>query len=61
VRDLPRGPHPKAEHLLDWFHVTMRLTTMDRWAKGTRMDNQPDLSADLEEMLVPYTLTNIHL
>ncbi len=28
VRDLPLYLNPQAEHLLDWFHVTMRLTVM---------------------------------
>jgi len=51
VRELPRGMHPKSEHLLDWFHVTMRLTVMGRMAKGVRADDQPELSADLEEIL----------
>jgi hypothetical protein len=51
VRELPMGLTPNAEHLLDWFHVTMRLTTMARRAKGVRVDDQPALSADLEEML----------
>ena len=26
VRDLQLYLNPQAEHLLDWFHVTMRLT-----------------------------------
>jgi hypothetical protein len=51
VRELPRGLHPQAEYLLDWFHLTMRLTVMSRVAKGVREADQPDLSADLEEML----------
>ncbi|HZI74541.1 MAG TPA: ISKra4 family transposase, partial [Gemmatimonadales bacterium] len=51
VRELPRGLIPQAEYLLDWFHVTMRLTGMSRQAKGVREADQPDLSADLEEML----------
>src|SRR5208282_4631876 len=51
VRELPRGMHPKSEHLLDWFHVTMRLTVMGRMAKGVRADDQSELSADLEEIL----------
>ncbi len=25
---------PEAEHLLDWFHVTMRLTVLKQIAKG---------------------------
>jgi hypothetical protein len=51
VRELPMGLTPNAEYLLDWFHVTLRLTAMGRMAKGVRADDQPDLSADLEEML----------
>ena len=51
VRELPVDLHPKAEHLLDWFHVTLRITGMNRLAKGVCADEQPELSADLEEML----------
>ena len=34
VRDLQRYLNPAAEHYLDWFHVTMRLTVMGQYAKG---------------------------
>ena len=34
VRDLPLYLNPQAEHLLDWFHVTMRLTVLGQYAKG---------------------------
>jgi hypothetical protein len=51
VRELPQGFTPQAEYWLDWFHVTMRLTTMGRLAKGVRAEDYPTLSADLEEML----------
>jgi hypothetical protein len=33
------------------FHVTMRVTGMKRLAQGVRADDQPELSADLQEML----------
>ena len=26
IRELPRYLNPQAEHLLDWFHLTMRIT-----------------------------------
>jgi hypothetical protein len=26
--------NPQAEHLLDWFHLTMRLTVLTQTAKG---------------------------
>src|SRR6266571_2205535 len=34
VRDLQLYLNPQAEHLLDWFHVTMRLTVMHQTAKS---------------------------
>jgi hypothetical protein len=34
VRDLQLSLNPQAEHLLDWFHLTMRLTVMQQTAKG---------------------------
>ncbi len=34
IRDLPRMLNPQAEHLLDWFHITMRLTVMTNMAKS---------------------------
>jgi hypothetical protein len=36
VRDLQLYLNPQAEHLLDWFHITMRLTVMNQMAKGLR-------------------------
>ena len=26
---------PCAEHVLDWFHLTMRLTVLGQYARGT--------------------------
>ncbi len=34
VRDLQLYMNPNAEHILDWFHITMRLTVMRQMAKG---------------------------
>ena len=34
VRDSQLYLNPNAEHLLDWFHLTMRLTVMRQMAKG---------------------------
>jgi hypothetical protein len=51
VRELPQGFTPQAEYLLDWFHLTMRLTTMGRMVKGVRAEDYPELSAELEDML----------
>jgi hypothetical protein len=45
VRDLQLYLNPHAEHLLDWFHLTMRLTVMQQTAKGlpeTTRDEERD-------------------
>jgi hypothetical protein len=34
VRELQLYLNPHAEHILDWFHVTMRLTVLQQTAKG---------------------------
>jgi hypothetical protein len=34
VRDLQLYLNPQAEHLLDWFHLAMRLTVMQQTAQG---------------------------
>ena len=44
VRDVQLYLSPEADHLLDWFHLTMRLTTMTQSAKGlpnTMGDEKP--------------------
>jgi len=34
VRELPLYLNPQAEHLIDWFHITMRLTVLGQMTKG---------------------------
>jgi hypothetical protein len=51
VRELPLYLNPQAEHLLDWFHITMRLTVMGQMAKGLRSRDNPNLITDLAEEL----------
>ena len=36
IRDLPLYLNAQAEHLLDWFHLTMRITVMANMAKSLR-------------------------
>ena len=36
IRDLPLYLSAQAEHLLDWFHLTMRITVMANMAKSLR-------------------------
>ena len=48
VRDLQLYLRPEAEHLLDWFHISMRLTVLQQTAKGL-----PETTSDGVEI---YTL-----
>src|SRR5439155_16716710 len=34
VLDVTDGLNPLAEHILDWFHITMRITVLNQMAKG---------------------------
>ncbi|CAE6869026.1 ISKra4 family transposase ISAfe13 [Paraburkholderia nemoris] len=59
VRDLQHYLSPESEHLLDWFHITMRLTVMRQMIKGMTAELKPDdkhpetaaVVADLERHL----------
>ena len=42
VRDLQLYLNPHAEHLLDWFHLAMRLTVMQQTAKGLPLTIQDE-------------------
>jgi len=51
VRELPLYLNPQAEHLLDWFHITMRLTVLSQMAKGVCSRDNPNLTTELAEEL----------
>jgi hypothetical protein len=40
VRDLTEGHSPLASHILDWFHITMRLTVLGQMAKGVSVKHK---------------------
>ncbi len=40
VRDLTEGHSPQASHILDWFHITMRLTVLNQMAKGVSVKHK---------------------
>jgi hypothetical protein len=42
VRDLQTYLSPESEHLLDWFHITMRLTVMGQMVRGITAELEPD-------------------
>ncbi len=51
VRELPLYLNPQAEHLLDWFHITMRLTVLNQMAKSVRSRDNPSLTTELGQEL----------
>ena len=51
IRDLPQFINPEAEHILDWFHITMRLTLMGQMAKGLPVIPQQSEDDDSPETL----------
>ena len=51
VRELSLYLNPQAEHLLDWFHITMRLTVIGQMAKSVRSCDDPNLTTELAEEL----------
>ena len=42
--------NPEAEHWLDWFHITMRLTVLGQYTKGVEKQN-PELAVKTEKAL----------
>jgi len=51
VRELPLYLNPQAEHVLDWFHLAMRLTVMGQMAKGLGSRGRQDLARNLTRQL----------
>jgi hypothetical protein len=47
IRELQYYLNPNAEHILDWFHITMRITVMKQIAKGiTKEDVETGISSE---------------
>ena len=40
VRDLTADHSPLAAHILDWFHIAMRLTVLSQMAKGIPVEHK---------------------
>lgn len=50
VRDLQHIMYPESEHVLDWFHITMRITVLHQFAKGL-IKSDPEQGAELKKHL----------
>jgi hypothetical protein len=50
VRELQLYMSPEAEHILDWHHVTIRLTVLDQYAKGL-VHHDRELGGEIREKI----------
>jgi hypothetical protein len=50
VRRLQEYLHPSSEHLIDWFHITMRLTVLQQQAKGLQAE-RPQFGQEVTKQL----------
>ncbi len=53
VRRMQEYLHPFSEHLIDWFHITMRLTVLQQQTKGLKQERTQagnDISKRLESV-----------
>src|ERR671925_1106482 len=50
VRELQLYMSPEAEHILDWHHITMRLTVLDQYAKGL-VHHDRELGEEIREKI----------
>ena len=52
IREVQLYLNPEAEHYLDWFHITMRLTVMGQYAKGldTTQERRQEILKSLESV-----------
>jgi hypothetical protein len=62
IRELPCYLNPDSEHLLDWFHITMRITVMTNMTKSLRPpppDPDLELSAETATKLITEIGTDL--
>ncbi len=50
VRRVQEYLHPFSEHLIDWFHITMRLTVLQQQTKALKLE-RPEAGADASKRL----------
>jgi len=50
VRDLPSYLSPRSEHILDWFHIAMKVTVMKQVAKGILGNEYPKFQDKIDSI-----------
>jgi hypothetical protein len=60
VRQVQEYLHPNSEHLIDWFHITMRLTVLQQQTK-TLQAERPDEGAAVAKQIesIKYLLWRV--
>jgi hypothetical protein len=51
VRRAQEYLHPFSEHLIDWFHITMRLTVLQQQTKALQEDRSQEGTAVSKQAL----------
>jgi len=51
VRQVQEYLHPNSEHLLDWFHITTRLTVLQQQTKALQADRPGEGSASSKQIV----------
>lgn len=50
VREVQRYLNPQAQHMLDWFPITMRITVLGQFMKGL-VQRDAEIGGDMEKAL----------
>ena len=50
VRELPHFLSPRSEHIIDWFHVTMKITVIKQMSKGVMKKDLEDFEKSIESV-----------
>ena len=50
VRDLPFYLSPRSEHILDWFHIAMKVTVIKQMAKGILGNEYPKFQDEVDSI-----------
>jgi hypothetical protein len=53
VRQVQEYLHPQGEHLIDWFHITMRLTVLQQQTKAVQTE-KPEMGAETSRQAGRY-------
>jgi hypothetical protein len=51
VRRMQEYLQPFSEHLIDWFHITMRITVLQQQTKALQKERRPEIGVDVSKRL----------